>query len=90
MDKLIIVKYLIILPIVTGFGMAFKEFSDEVLPNQYIPFLLPLVVGVPLALLINYRPELAEPITQGLMLGFVGVFGHKVYKFLIVNNKQKE
>jgi hypothetical protein len=89
MDKLIIVKYLIILPIVTGFGIAFKEFDDSVLPNEYIPFLLAIVVGVPLAMLIKYMPELAEPITQGLMLAFVGVFGHKVYKFLNNSNKDK-
>ncbi len=88
MEQMIVIKFLIILPIVTGFGMALKEFNEEVLPNEYIPFILPLFVGIPLALLIEFLPGIALPITQGLLLGFTGVFGHKVYKYLTKNNNE--
>lgn len=90
LDTLLVVKYLIILPIITGFGMAFKEVDDKYVDNQFIPFILALLIGVPLAMLIKYMPELAEPTTQGLLMSFVGVFGHKVFKYITNNNNTKK
>lgn len=87
MENFIIVMYLVILPIVTGFGIAFKEVDNEKLPNEYIPFLLVFVVGIPLAMLLKFQPVIAEPITQGMLMAFVGVFGHKVFKYI---NKKSE
>lgn len=89
MTEIIIIKYLVILPIITGFGMAFKELDGDKFDNQYIPLVLPLIVGVPLALLLSYMPTVAEPVTQGLLMGFTGVFGHKIYKYIVKKDTNK-